>query len=593
MKKLFTIFTFIFALSFIAGLNVNAQDAPISIGPAPYVYNNVEQSVVFDNPLPTSRGFSYNATSISASRLFKYFLGTPGTQTWVGTTQTNFMGSGDFGGSPMKFYVIQQVSPYVLYTIDTTTGAKTTLGNITGINPGHTAGGITGCAWDATTNTMFLTSTAITSSALYSLNLTTRVATQIGGLITNAPGIIAIACNTTGQIFAIDIVNDKLWKLNKTTGAATSVGALGYNANYGQDADFDPHDDVLYWAAIGTGTTQLRTINTTTGASTLVGLFTGKNQVLATGIPAPGGGGVFCEDFESFTVGQRLACQDSVNWTTWSLDPCNTTEDPKISNAQSFSPTKSVVIVQNNDLVKPLGNDTTGIHLIRFKFYVPAGKAGYWNTLAVFAGPTYKWGMECYFDVAASGNNGRLFGGSSTAVPFAYTHGSWQTAMLIVNLDIDSARFFINGTHVHTWRWTAGASGTAVPKQLAANDFFGATAVDQMYMDNYCYNPDTTWILTGVTQNGNTIPTEYALSQNYPNPFNPSTKINFSIPTTGLVTVKVYDVLGKEVATLINEVKNPGNYIVEFNGSNLSSGAYFYKIQSGDFSSVKRMVLVK
>ncbi|MFC2093719.1 T9SS type A sorting domain-containing protein [Bacteroidota bacterium] len=306
-----------------------------------------------------------------------------------------------------------------------------------------------------------------------------------------------------------------------------------------------------------------------------------------------GSSGVFCEDFDGFTVGGRLACQDSINWTTWSLDPCNTTEDPLISSAQSVSPSNSVVIVYNNDLVKPLGNDTTGIHKVTFQFYVPTGKAGYWNTLATFAAPTYQWGMECYFDVAATGNNGRLFGGSSTAVPFAYTHGAWHTTTLIVNLDIDSAKFIMNGTVIHTWRWTAGASGTAVPKRLAANDFFGATSVDEMYMDNFCYYPDANWLITGVTQNGNTLPTDYVLSQNYPNPFNPTTTINFTIPTTGLVVLKVYNVLGKEVATLVNETKNAGSYNVNFNGTNLTSGVYFYKIEVRGFATVKKMLLMK
>ena len=82
-------------------------------------------------------------------------------------------------------------------------------------------------------------------------------------------------------------------------------------------------------------------------------------------------------------------------------------------------------------------------------------------------------------------------------------------------------------------------------------------------------------------------PTKYDLSQNYPNPFNPSTKISYSIPKNGMVTLKVYDVLGKEITTLVNEVKNPGKYIVEFNASNLSSGTYFYRIQAGDFVSIK------
>jgi hypothetical protein len=83
------------------------------------------------------------------------------------------------------------------------------------------------------------------------------------------------------------------------------------------------------------------------------------------------------------------------------------------------------------------------------------------------------------------------------------------------------------------------------------------------------------------------------LLQNYPNPFNPVTKINYSIENQVFVTLKIYDILGREVKTLVNEVKIPGNYIVEFNGSELSSGVYFYRIIAGDFNAVKRMVLIK
>jgi len=83
------------------------------------------------------------------------------------------------------------------------------------------------------------------------------------------------------------------------------------------------------------------------------------------------------------------------------------------------------------------------------------------------------------------------------------------------------------------------------------------------------------------------------LSQNYPNPFNPTTKINFAIPKQGFVTMKIYDVLGREVRTLVNEVKQAGNYTVDFNAAEFASGVYFYKLTSGDFSDIKRMILVK
>ena len=89
------------------------------------------------------------------------------------------------------------------------------------------------------------------------------------------------------------------------------------------------------------------------------------------------------------------------------------------------------------------------------------------------------------------------------------------------------------------------------------------------------------------------IPNFYALDQNYPNPFNPTTKITYALPKTGNVNLVVYDILGREVATLVNGVKQAGIHTVNFNASNLASGIYFYKIQAGDFNAVKKMVLVK
>ncbi len=89
------------------------------------------------------------------------------------------------------------------------------------------------------------------------------------------------------------------------------------------------------------------------------------------------------------------------------------------------------------------------------------------------------------------------------------------------------------------------------------------------------------------------VPTEYSLQQNYPNPFNPSTKISYSIKEEGLITLKVYDVLGIEVATLVNESKPAGIYEVEFNASQLPSGMYIYKLQAGSFTDVKKMLLTK
>jgi hypothetical protein len=99
--------------------------------------------------------------------------------------------------------------------------------------------------------------------------------------------------------------------------------------------------------------------------------------------------------------------------------------------------------------------------------------------------------------------------------------------------------------------------------------------------------------LTGITDHGSLIPGEYKLYQNYPNPFNPTTTIQFDIPKAPLVMLKVYNVLGQEVATLVNEKREAGRYEVEFDGSRLTSGVYFYKLVADDFVAVKKFILLK
>jgi hypothetical protein len=88
-------------------------------------------------------------------------------------------------------------------------------------------------------------------------------------------------------------------------------------------------------------------------------------------------------------------------------------------------------------------------------------------------------------------------------------------------------------------------------------------------------------------------PENFYLAQNYPNPFNPATHFGFRIANFGLVTLKVFDVLGNEVSTLVNEEKPAGEYEVEFNARNLSSGVYFYQLKAGSFVQTKKMILLR
>ncbi|MCB0729893.1 MAG: T9SS type A sorting domain-containing protein [Ignavibacteriae bacterium] len=98
--------------------------------------------------------------------------------------------------------------------------------------------------------------------------------------------------------------------------------------------------------------------------------------------------------------------------------------------------------------------------------------------------------------------------------------------------------------------------------------------------------------ITGV-QNLGLVANKFSLEQNYPNPFNPTTQIRFSIPATNVVTLKIYNILGQEVKTLINKEMTAGSYEFNFNASNLASGLYVYQLSSGDFVSNKKMMLLK
>jgi hypothetical protein len=100
-------------------------------------------------------------------------------------------------------------------------------------------------------------------------------------------------------------------------------------------------------------------------------------------------------------------------------------------------------------------------------------------------------------------------------------------------------------------------------------------------------------ILDVEKENNKELPTKFVLYQNYPNPFNPATKIKYILPEQSFVSISIYDILGKEIATLVKERKPAGNYELEFNASNLPSGVYFYRMKAGNFVETKKMLLMK
>jgi hypothetical protein len=187
-------------------------------------------------------------------------------------------------------------------------------------------------------------------------------------------------------------------------------------------------------------------------------------------------------------------------------------------------------------------------------------------------------------------NSGMVWDGTTTI------HGNWggpptQVAPLLLNLKLklyaDSIRIFPldpSGRETMGFRTYSPASANV----------FNIT-IDQSQTPSMWFGLEKfgNGIVGTVPGEENTVPHEFLLEQNYPNPFNTTTKIQFTVVDRQLTTVRVYDVVGREVATLVNEVREPGTYTVQFEGSNFASGVYLYQLTAGGRVATKSMLLVK
>ncbi len=197
-------------------------------------------------------------------------VGAPGTWT-IAATVPGFYPAGDFLGSEFSKMYAMDATTNELVSIDTATGARTVIGSAVGNGEWS---GMTG----AVDGTLYVSSSDCgVNSTLYTINPTTADLTLVGQ-IGFGSCIIDIAINAAGEMYGVDIVSDSLVQINTTTGAGTTVGPLGVDANYAQGLDFEQVSGVLYWAAY-TASGEMRIIDTTTGASSLVGAFPGGAEV--------------------------------------------------------------------------------------------------------------------------------------------------------------------------------------------------------------------------------------------------------------------------------------------------------------------------
>lgn len=209
-----------------------------------------------------------------------------------------------------------------------------------------------------------------------------------------------------------------------------------------------------------------------------------------------------------------------------------------------------------------------------------------------FGGGMYR--MESGSSTWVASNNGVPDNGSFV---FPYSVTSRGSELYVHYIHSVSTGVLVSTTNGQSWAHldTTGfppANSNGTSRRLAANGNY-------MFFYNYAttsaggvYRTPISLTSVELTDRSGT-PEEFVFYQNYPNPFNPATIIKFQVPSPNFVTRRVYDILGREVATLVNEVKHPGEYTVAFDGTNLPSGVYIYRLAMGSIISAKRMVLLK
>jgi DNA-binding beta-propeller fold protein YncE len=237
----------------------------------------------------------YSGNAANASTVFAYGLGavanegfstfdtaTPAVRTIIAPTDGASIYGLTFDLAGTTLYGVNDGTK-TLETINTGTGARTVVANLSGIAAGHT---LSGLSINPLTGGMFLSSTNVSESNLYTIDPTTGVATLVGA--TGIGGLIDIAFDPLGMLFATDINRDALFGLDPLTGASTFIGALGFDLNFAQGMDFDFSTGILYAALYsGGGVGQWATIDTTTGAATSLFALNKEMEIAIARGPVP------------------------------------------------------------------------------------------------------------------------------------------------------------------------------------------------------------------------------------------------------------------------------------------------------------------
>lgn len=207
--------------------------------------------------------------------------------------------------------------------------------------------------------------------------------------------------------------------------------------------------------------------------------------------------------------------------------------------------------------------------------------------------------------LALAVNGSNLFAGTSSEGVFISTDkgSSWTSISPVAGIS-DVKGFVVHGTTLFAGIWGIGVylttnNGTNWTEANAGLGFYAINAIfgtdSHLYIgtDMGVWRRPISEMITHVEDRQGQIPSHFALNQNYPNPFNPTTTISFSLPSKSFVVLKVFDLIGREVATLVTEELSAGNHLHEWNAEKMTSGIYFYRLQTGTFTETKKLILMK
>lgn len=291
---------------------------------------------------------------------------------------------------------------------------------------------------------------------------------------------------------------------------------------------------------------------------------------------------VVSDDIESYTVGQGIAEQGfDTGWKLWNAN--NTTFDALVSDAQAFSGSNSIHMLQtsNDDIVFDVGTPyTTGKYDVIFKMFIPSGKEGYFNLMHSWdltSTNQYEWAVDVFF--AANGTITWVTG-STTGGTGQFQHNGWFEMQISVDLDSDEGRLYHNGQLMHIWQWSLNnANGNAGLNQLKVVNFFAygpSQNNGEYYIDDFEIINSTGVSVDERLIEGFTL---------YPNPANEVVNIDLSAFSNPLITL--YGIDGK----IIDRFTTTQGGIVQVPVSRLTAGVYFVEVVQGAERLTRRLIV--